>query len=495
MASKRWAAVGRLSLAILACTFCIFPSIIFLEFTPVFDRTVLKLIDVASFHVPIEVSLSFVRLATIFVGSAIWMLPSAFAVGFAVRSTVRSRFSWGLSLSYLLTCVYLWLVQIPGEPVASRVVALIVLALVVSERVFSLTSHHSARLQNATIGVASFLLTVPVWIALFHAPAEPPEAEKVWSVALEKNAWQGMNTDSEYESRRQVIFAGNRLIVSFDAGSAAYQNQQPMSNYRLLSLDVQTGAVKNSKEFIGKWGSMPLLYLTNDGHVILQHESLKSLNPDLSETGSHFAPDKGRVSQMSPDGSTMAWETMPGSTLVDSDSLTPLPQHFDESNPTSVSKHAVLTDNLYWYGKYPNDHAFVTLTDETGKHLIYHGKCGSRPEFLSDEKILVIGCHELIVIDSQGNRLHETANSEDYLTFAGVSQNGKRFAIETNDARGDPAELLYEHFIIYDAETGQPIAMVRISDLPERISWSALSSDGHLFAAGNPNNLTLYRIP
>ena len=55
--------------------------------------------------------------------------------------------------------------------------------------------------------------------------------------------------------------------------------------------------------------------------------------------------------------------------------------------------------------------------------------------------------------------------------------------------------LLYEHFIIYDAETAQPLSIVRISDLPEIRSWSAFSRDGHHFVAGNPNNLSLYQLP
>jgi hypothetical protein len=241
-------------------------------------------------------------------------------------------------LCLLLTCAYSWRVNAPGAVVASKIVAVAVSILLVCAIVLSLFRGRITRLEFLAIALGSALLTVPVCLALFLAPTEPPEAQKLWSVVLQKSTWQSMNTGSAYHARRQVVFAGGRLLVSFDAGSAAYEGKQPMSNHRLLSLDVQTGAVLNTKEFTGKWGSVPLLYNTNDGHAILQHESLKSLNPNLTDGGSQFAPDRGRVGQMSPDGSTMLWETTPGSTLVDSRTLTPLLQHLDESVPTSVSK-------------------------------------------------------------------------------------------------------------------------------------------------------------
>jgi hypothetical protein len=64
-----------------------------------------------------------------------------------------------------------------------------------------------------------------------------------------------------------------------------------------------------------------------------------------------------------------------------------------------------------------------------------------------------------------------------------------------SEVRGDPPSPLYDHFVIYDTETALPVAIVRISDLPEYNSWAALSPDGRLFAAGSPNDLSLHRIP
>jgi hypothetical protein len=490
-----WSRLGRWLLALVACVLSFLPALIFLELSPVLDKKLIRLIDALGLHLPVEICLSLVGLVTVFVALSLWILPSGAAVGFALRTSAKSRFQWGLTLCLLLACAYLWRVNAPGVAVASKIVAVAVSTLLVCAIVLSLFRGRITNLEFLAIVLGSVLLTVPVCIALFLASAEPPEAQKLWSLLLQKSIWQGMNTSSAYNARRQVIFAGGRLLVSFDAGSAPYEGKQPMSNYSLLSLDVQTGAALDSKEFTGKWGHMPPLYATDDGHAILQHESLKSLNPNLTDGGSQFAADRGRVAQMSPDGSTMVWETTPGSTLLDSRTLTPLPQHLDESVPTSVSKHAVLTDNIYWFGEYPKDHAFVTLTDETGKHLLFHGDCGGRPEFLSNDKVLIAGCRKVRIIDIHGKLLHETKTAEGVPTFAGVSQDGRRFAVEFSEVRGDPPMPLYDHFVIYDTETAKPIAMVRIADLPEYNSWSAFSPDGNLFVAGSPNNLSLYRVP
>lgn len=487
--------MGRWLLALAICVIGLLPALIFLELSPALDKVLVRSVYALGLHPPAAMYLSLLGLVTVFVALALWILPSAFAVGFALRASVKSRIQWGLTMCLLLTCVDLWWVNARGAIVASKIVAVTVAVLLVSGLVFSLTRRRATNVQFFAVALGAVLLTVPVWIALVLAPPEPPEAQQLWSVVLQKSSWQGMNTGSAYNARRQVIFAGDRLLASFDAGSAPYEGKRPMSNYRLLSLDLQTGAVLNSKEFTGTWGYMPLLYATNDGHAILQHDSLKSLNPDLSDAGPSLTPDRGRVGQMSPDGSTMAWERTPGSTLLDSRTLKPLPLHLDESVLTSVSKHAVLTDNIYWIKDYPNDHAFVTLTDQAGKHLLFHGDCGGRPEFLTDEKVLVAGCGKVRIINTHGNFLRETKTLEGTPTFAGVSQDGRRFAIEFSEVRGDPPMPLYDHFVIYDTETAKPIAIVRISDLPEYNSWAALSPDGSLFEAGSPNNLSLYRVP
>jgi hypothetical protein len=495
MHSHIWRGVGRWLLALVVCVPGVVPAFIFLEISPALKRKLVSWIDVLGFRLPVEIGLFFAGLLIVSAALCLWILPSALAVGFALHAPIKSRIRWGLTLYLLFSCPYLWLVNAPGATVASKVVAAVVAILVLSSVLISLRREYTAHPPFLVIALGAIALTVPGWISCFRLPPEPPDAQKVWSVALQEDAWPGMNTGSTFDSRRQIVIAGDRLLVSFDAGSAPYEGTQPMSNYRLLSLNLETGAIVNSRAFTGKWGSMPLLYATNDGRAILNDKSLESLNPDLTDAGPQFAPDRGRVDQMSPDGSTMAWETMPGSTLLDSRTLNPLPRHLDESVPTSVSNRAVLTNNTYWYGRYPNDHSFVTLTDETGEHLIFHGECGGRPEFLTDEKVLVAGCGNIRIIDTHGNLLQESRSAGDSPSFAGASQDGKRFAMEFSETRGDPPMPLYDHFVIYETETVKPLAIVRVSDLPEFSSWSAISPDGKLFAAGNPNRLSLYRVP
>ena len=80
-------------------------------------------------------------------------------------------------------------------------------------------------------------------------------------------------------------------------------------------------------------------------------------------------------------------------------------------------------------------------------------------------------------------------------TFAGASADGRRFAIDSSYTEGDPDFVVYEYFTVYDAETGKALAMVHTKDFPARQSWSAFSSNGRYFAAGNPNKLTMYELP
>jgi hypothetical protein len=290
-----------------------------------------------------------------------------------------------------------------------------------------------------------------------------------------------------------MVIIGNRLIAVYDAGFAPYQGKQPMSNYRLVSVDLQSGQLRNENAFIGKSGAMPELYATLGDKVIIASGSLREVNPDLTDTGRHLEVDHGRIDQISPDGSTMAWETFPGVKLVDTSTLAILPTHIDASIAGSVSPSSILTNNIYWVKKYPTDHDFVTKIDSQGQHLIFHDKCSGGAEFLSEQRIFLAGCGKIRILDPNGTILHESALTGNP-GFAGVSRNGKRFAVVVSDSQGDPPVMLYEHFFIFDTATGQPIASIRSQSLPARQSWSAFSADGNLFAAGAPGEMTVYRL-
>jgi len=267
-----------------------------------------------------------------------------------------------------------------------------------------------------------------------------------------------------------------------------------MSHYRVLSIDQATGAIKNQMEFTERWGDMPYVYGTHDGKIVFVGPGpIKVLNPDLTPTGIELNY-KGRIESISPDGTTLAWQTLPGTTFLSADTLKPI-ENLTQSEALSINRNSILTTNESWTNLYPKDSEFETLVDPSGDHLIFHGNCGSNATFLTNNHILLDGCGAIRIIDTEGKTVIASKSIGPLGTFAGVSQNGSRFALEYSDERGDPEFLLYEQFIIYDAATAKPLITVPIHDLPERQSWSAFSPDGHYFAVGSPDKLTLYRIP
>jgi hypothetical protein len=464
-----------------------------LLFSLLLEQICIRLTQALQLNVPPKILVSLFDVAFIVLALAVWTTATLFAIGFALRTSKRSRLQWGLTVALLLATGYVWTTPPSGFVTASHLAAASAVVLLVCGVFLSFRLVRKVHTHFVTNAVTLVILTVPCWMAFIAAPKLPPNARRLWSTVLQKGTWQAMNTGSEFAATRQVAFAGDRVLAIFDAGSAPYVGKQPMSKYRLLSLDVKTGAIKNSREFGGRWGAMPYVFATNDGHVVLEQGSLKSLNPDLTDAGLHLDVDRGRVHEISPDGSTMAWETTPGTVLLDSQTLAPVGKHLTESAPSSVSATSVLTDNTSWFRDYPKDHTFVALTDEHGSRLLFHGDCGSQPKFLNNETVMLVGCGKITTINLRGTILQEAAVAGRG-RFAGVSQNGRRFALEFSYERGDPSLLLYEYFTVFDTETLHPVATVRVSEMPERQSWSALSPDGRYLVAGNPDQLSLYKL-
>ena len=488
-----WRAIGRWLSVPPAFIVGLVAAYIALMFSILLDQKCISLAQALRLSVPPSTLLSLLDIVFFVFALAIWTTPTVFAVGFALRTRKASRFQWGLTLAILLATVYVWAKHPSGFVIASHLAAVGAGVVLVCGVALSFHLAHKLRTHFLTNAAAFVILALPCWVAFAHAAKQPVNAQRLWSTVLEKGTWQAMNTGSEFAATRQVAFAGNRVLAIFDSGFPQYEGKQPMSKYRLLSLDVKTGEIKNSREFGGHWGAMPYIFATNDGHVVLEQGSLRSLNPDLSDAGPKLDLDHGRVIDVSPDGSTMAWETDPGTVLLDSHTLAPTGKHFAESVPSSVSATAVLTGNISWHD-YPKDSTFVGLSDEHGLRLLFHGDCGFPAKFLNNETVMLVGCGKIRTMDVWGTILKEAAISGP-ARFAGVSQNGKRFALEFFDERGDPSLLLYEYFTVFDTETLHPVAMVRISEMPERQSWAAFSPDGQYFVAGNPNDLSLYKLP
>lgn len=453
-----------------------------------FDQATLPLVASAHFNFPPSDLLHVTDLISMLLVIGIWIVPTAWAVGFAMRARTAIALLWGLSISLLLTAVFLCYMTHPFSRafgIAAGVAAICGIVLLVIRKL-------PAR-AILLVEVASLLLLLaPSLIVLASAQRQPPSARKIWSVVLQKGTWLAMNTD-DFGATRQLTFAGDRIIAVFDAGSAGYQGKEPMSKYRVLSLDRDTGAIQDQIEFTGPWGAMPYVFGTSRSKVVLiAFGPAEVLNPDLSKTGIELNY-KGRIDQISPDGSRLGWETFPGMTLLSTDTLQPIAK-LSESSPGSISQSAALSAEVRWDQSRSGETYTVEKVGEKARRFMFPGDCGFPGQFLTADRLLITGCGKIYILDTLGDIVIEKKTAETG-KFAGVSQNQKRFALEFNDERGDPEVLLYEQFVIYDSATAAPVASVLMDSLPKRQSWSAFSPDGRYFAVGNPNKLTLYSIP
>jgi len=297
-------------------------------------------------------------------------------------------------------------------------------------------------------------------------------------------------TESIFAATRSVVFAGDRIVIALRSGA-----QMPKQDYRLLSLDAKTGEIKDSREFVDF--GIRAIFATNDAHVVVSGTSVLRLTPELKDDGSfdyHATGQKhGRVQNVSPDGSTLGNATSPGFELINAQTLKATVLTTNASVDTSVSNNGFVTDNVHWISDYPKDLSFITYTDATGGHLLYHGRCGGRPQFLSDDFVLEPGCKSPLIVDTRGN-LVRTLSLKGEFSFAGVSQNGKRFALQVASFSGMHS-VKQESFIIYSVETWEPVAEVTPDELAEEQSWTAFSPDGSMIIVGSPLKLTLYRLP
>lgn len=298
-------------------------------------------------------------------------------------------------------------------------------------------------------------------------------------------------TGSIFAATRSVVFVGDRLVLASKIGMRQVPEAKiPAQVYQLLSLDTQTGQVKESRE-ITAFGSLPV-FATNDAHVIVAGRTVLRLTADLKDAGvfDYHADGRksGSVENISPDGSTLGNATSPGYEFIDAGSLKSTKLTDSPAYATSASSKGFVTDNVHWTGKYPNDLGFVTYRDAAGDHLLYHGGCGGRPQFLTDDLILEPGCKSPLIIDTRGD-LVRTLSVKGAFSYAGVSQNGKRFALQLTGSGQ------HETFVIFSVETGEPIADVKPDQDGEQQSWTAFSPDGSMFVVGSPLKLTLYRLP
>jgi hypothetical protein len=298
-------------------------------------------------------------------------------------------------------------------------------------------------------------------------------------------------TSSTFTATRGVVFAGDRIVLISKVGMRHVPGHNiPAHVYKLLSLDLKTGEVRDTRE-ITAFRDVPI-FATNDAHVIVAGYTVLRLTPDLKDAGVFdYDADghgSGSVESISPDGSTLGNATSPGYELIDAQTLKATQLTKKPAYATSVSSQGFVTDNVHWTGQYPNDLGFVTYTDPASDHLLYHGSCGGRPQFLTNDLVLEPGCKSPLIIDTHGSVVKVLSVNGGF-SYAGVSQNGERFALQLTA----PGE--HENFVIFSVKTGERMAEVKPDRDGEAQSWTAFSPDGSMFVVGSPLKLTLYRLP
>jgi len=292
-------------------------------------------------------------------------------------------------------------------------------------------------------------------------------------------------TSSIFAATRSIAFVGDRIVLASMIGMQRSEGTKvPLLVYKLLSLDVKSGAVKDTREML-VYSSLEIFEADED-HIIVSGQKLFRLTPDLNDDGSLDV--KGNVHNISPDGSTLGNATYPGFQLIDTRTFRTRPVTDSAGVEASVNSKGYLTDNVLWTRAYPEELSFATYVDASGQHLLYHGKCGGMPRFLTDDLFLETGCKNPLIIDLHGN-LIRALSPKGSSSYAGVSQDGKRFALQVRNSTNA------ERFVIYSLDTGEPLVEVVPKEKADEQSWTAFSPDGSLFVVGSPLKLTLYRLP
>src|SRR6185437_11934310 len=234
-------------------------------------------LDASGLNLPVSALLSAQGVLAIYIASAIWLVPTTWTIGFASGIHSRTSCIFGFAIALLPSGAYVWANRGPANNRLAHAAVfasgvILIFALLLFWRLPA-----RRKLYALAVPFALLLLFIPTLAIIANAPTRPPTPQKLWSATLQNGTWNDMNTGSEFSATRQMVITGNRLIAVYDAGFAPYQGKQPMSNYRLVSLDLQSGRLRNENAFVGKWGAMPELYATLEDKVIVASGSLREL--------------------------------------------------------------------------------------------------------------------------------------------------------------------------------------------------------------------------
>jgi hypothetical protein len=130
-------------------------------------------------------------------------------------------------------------------------------------------------------------------------------------------------TGSRATATRSAVFAGDRIVIASKVGMRNVEGAQiPEAGHQLLSLDTQTGEVKDRRDTFG-FVSLSV-FAACDEHIVVSGHNVVRLTPDPKDAGT-FDDARGHkswlVRNISPDGSTLGNGTDSGFELIDARTL------------------------------------------------------------------------------------------------------------------------------------------------------------------------------
>ncbi len=419
--------------------------------------------------------------------AALSCMPLAFAIGFVVRSKVRVSFLIACLLGGLCGAAVSWNSNsVYARPAAAAA------AVVFLGGVTFLLRQEKLYPVSITVAVGYLVLLGPASFTLTSAPAPPASARKMWTAHLEKYGFG--QTSSEYTAARSIAFVGDRLAVRLTD--------------RIVALDLKSGSVAAQVPLTFNRYVEPPLFRTYTGALLtVASDRFLLLDEYLQIVHSSPLYPSGRLQNISTDGRAVAWEAWtpvkgtridpdeqpilpPGLSVLDTTTLQPN-QHFREPGPFfSISADELLETRPDPKNAQATEFLLVT---PSGARVVTI-TCGEG-RLLTSTRILIVGCGELHVMDAEGRTLAQARLPRANWQFGGIAEDGSRFALVRSQSIGDPSRTLFEHFVVFNTADCRPVALIRSEHLPERISWSAMSPDGTLFAAGSPTAVSLYRLP
>ncbi len=296
---------------------------------------------------------------------------------------------------------------------------------------------------------------------------------------------------------RQITFGGSdELVVINDGGVCGKSNP-----VHAFVLDSKSGRLMNEAKWISNcW---PYIFATAKGnYAAITDNGMSVYSPGLKDavdSAPQVAAEMG-----SPDGRVVAaWKQIPhhGVTyLLNAETLQPIGHEILDSNVVSVSPDTI----AYLVTRTGSPDQIVQLDNSGSKLPEIKTECGLvHVRFLSADKLAVLGCNRLRVINIQGPELFADGNTG-YIgssEIGAVSRDGSRFALtRVFDDSGDFAKVCAERITVFDVAGRKPVFAMDLrelsgSDAHGHASGIALSPDGSLLAIDSEGIVQVFQMP